>query len=706
MQTTKTTLIGLGAMLLSMNLAQAQTSPSYTWRSGGDFAFLSHYCCAATSPDGTILVTASQDNTLKVWDVASGRLVRTLVGSGNSLQCVTFSPDGKMIAVGGATALTNYGAFQAEADVWSAGDFHHIQTVTSTDWNSTAIAFSPDSKAFALATAQFSSSDHVDHATIETFRVSDGVSLHKFIPAISDVCEMTYMKDGKTLIAAGNNNTIIPHGTQVTPTAEMWDPTTATLKNSIKTKLDYLQALRLSPDGTTIALGGSGKQTPTSTSKAQIELWDITGKTLKSSLYGASNAVRSFAYTPDGATILSGGLFPAPNQAFYGAMENWKAATGQRILSKKLTDRSAVTTIVPLNNGASAIFESELGEVDQISTTTAAVSVHYTQRGNSVYGVVNSGDGNAIAYTDGDAKLQIANAVTGAVTQTIPIPVGQYVDSYVFTKDCTQLVCAQSNGLFVYNMNGSPAKQISTVEYSTILLAAGKNVLVTTRGYDDPQTGNHVQVVEQWEPGTFRKLGQINTTVKYYYEMAVSPDGTRVAFCGHTQVVTPQQSFDHGFVQIYRLSDGKLLGASDISAPAPNQILAATGVSFSPDSKTLAVSYATDNRNDDSAFGAIRLFNAATCKVTVTIATTDYINFIRYSADGTKLITGGYNRVANTGSASGSLTVRRTSDNAIVVNYTADLGTSVDTFSLNEALDQILVTTTDDTISAFTYGGI
>jgi WD40 repeat protein len=52
------------------------------------------------SPDGTILASAGCDRTIKLWDVASGKLLHTL-RHGDEVMAVTFSPDGTLIASGG-----------------------------------------------------------------------------------------------------------------------------------------------------------------------------------------------------------------------------------------------------------------------------------------------------------------------------------------------------------------------------------------------------------------------------------------------------------------------------------------------------------------------------------------------------------------------------------------------------------------------------
>jgi WD40 repeat protein len=56
----------------------------------------------AFSPDGQLLASASYDQTIKLWNPATGALMHTLEGHSHWVESITFSPDGQLLASGSA----------------------------------------------------------------------------------------------------------------------------------------------------------------------------------------------------------------------------------------------------------------------------------------------------------------------------------------------------------------------------------------------------------------------------------------------------------------------------------------------------------------------------------------------------------------------------------------------------------------------------
>jgi WD40 repeat protein len=55
----------------------------------------------AFSPDGTLLATAADDNTARIWDLATGATRTTLQSHTLYVNSMAFSPDGTLLATAG-----------------------------------------------------------------------------------------------------------------------------------------------------------------------------------------------------------------------------------------------------------------------------------------------------------------------------------------------------------------------------------------------------------------------------------------------------------------------------------------------------------------------------------------------------------------------------------------------------------------------------
>jgi WD40 repeat protein len=110
---------------------------------------------AAFSPDGA-RIAADVDGQVRIWEVASGKLLRTLAGPGGlTLDQVLYSPDGKTLAGAGYEVDTQRNATRRVLRLWDAGTGEVRRTIELGPYATTrgpvSLAFSPDGRRLAVS---------------------------------------------------------------------------------------------------------------------------------------------------------------------------------------------------------------------------------------------------------------------------------------------------------------------------------------------------------------------------------------------------------------------------------------------------------------------------------------------------------------------------------------------------------------------------
>ena len=275
------------------------------------------------SPDGKLLITGG--TALGVWDVASGKLARTVAGGAQS---VVLSPDGRWLAANPngnleiwdtktwmrATPSPPAGQF-----VWWMGFSNPAAQLPLADlsaaglrswqvgagpearslWGATfAAALSPDGKILATAALRVPSASNYDRPNISIWDVSTGRLLQTFAAHEVGVSGVAFSPDGKWLATAGQESRLDPANLGATLAGmkhgiKLWDTATWQLRMFLSFVGIGGGLGNFSPDGRLLAI----------TAQNSVTLYDVPdGRPIKT-FTGAGGVVR---FSPDGQWLARG----------------------------------------------------------------------------------------------------------------------------------------------------------------------------------------------------------------------------------------------------------------------------------------------------------------------------------------------------------------------------------------------------------------
>jgi WD40 repeat protein len=254
-------------------------------------------------PDGRTLASGSDDKSVKLWDVATGRNTTTLKEEDPYLwSCAAFSPDGKMLATGG---------WFNKVKLWDVGTRKgKVLLDERKQCPETVAVFSPDGKTLA--------SGGVCRREMKLFDVATGkakaalVTWKGFNP--EGVLAIGFTPDSKTLVSVGRPDEV-----------KLWDAVTG--KNTA--------TLKIASIAHSAAVSSSGKLVATAVYvdlgdryvAKDIKVWAVATGKEQVTLQGHTLDVLSLAFDPEGKTLASG--------CEDGTIKLWDEASGKELATLK-----------------------------------------------------------------------------------------------------------------------------------------------------------------------------------------------------------------------------------------------------------------------------------------------------------------------------------------------------------------------------------
>jgi WD40 repeat protein len=221
----------------------------------------------AFSPDGQVLASASSDQTVRLWQVSDGTLLRILEGHTEWVESVAFSPDGQTLASGSGDATVR---------LWRVSDGDPLRTLEGHTLPVRSVAFSPDGQTLASA-----SSDQ----TVRLWRVLDGSLLRTLEGHTEGVESLAFSPDGQTLASGSGDSTV-----------RLWRVSDGSALPMLEGHTDWVKSITFSPDGQMLASGSWD---------GTVRLWRVSDGTLVRSLEVTNERVLGVAFSPDGETLAS-----------------------------------------------------------------------------------------------------------------------------------------------------------------------------------------------------------------------------------------------------------------------------------------------------------------------------------------------------------------------------------------------------------------
>jgi WD40 repeat protein len=235
----------------------------------------------AVCPDGQRAVSVSADQTLKVWDLSSGRELRTLSGHTDSVTAVAVSPDRRRV-VSGSNDQT--------LKVWDLASGRELNTFTGHSGYVTAVAVTPDGhralSAAGVATVCLDRSGAVEPpAVLNVWELDSGEELRTLTGHPSRVTAVAVTPDGQRAVSASFDHTL-----------KVWDLASGHELRTLSGHSNWVNAVAVTPDGQR-AVSASEDQT--------LKVWDLeTGRCVAT--FTCDSAAHCCAYSDALNLILAG----------------------------------------------------------------------------------------------------------------------------------------------------------------------------------------------------------------------------------------------------------------------------------------------------------------------------------------------------------------------------------------------------------------
>jgi len=517
--------------------------------------------CATFSADGTRIVTASSDQTARVWDAATGKLIAMLSGHREAVTSAAFSPDGKMVA----TASDD-----GTARLWNADDGSQRAVLAGHDGPVNSVAFSPDGAAVVTASTDAT-------ARLWDLQGTPGPVLRGHE---GTVWSASFAPDSATVVTASSDMT-----------TRIWSRATGAVAKVFHGHVGRVWSARFSPDG---------KSVVTASEDQTARLWDVATGAEIGLLKGHEDWVTSALFTLDGRRIVT-----ASNDH---TARLWDGATGAPIAV--LRAHSGLVNDAAFSPDGRLVATVSIDNTARIwSTETDAAADVLLGHGARVFTAAFSPDGKRLVTASEDKTARIWDAMTGAQVGVIDKH-NASVTAAAYSPDGKRIVTTSWD-------DTARVWDAATLEQIAVLKGHTGVVMVAAFSPDGSRivTASRDDTARVWDAQTGEAIAVLRGHDNWVTGAIFMPDGKRVVTVSWDNTARVWDAQTGEEVNRFRAHEGRL-----------------TSIAVSSDGRRFVT-----GSWDDTA----RIWDARTLTMLAELrGHADWVTSVAFSADGKRVVTG------------------------------------------------------------------
>jgi WD40 repeat protein len=450
--------------------------------------------CAVT-PDGRRVVSASVDNTLKVWDLETGKQLVTLEGHRSIVAGCVVTPDGRRVVSA---------SWDGQLKVWDLETGQGLATLEGHKAAVTGCAVTPGGRRGVSAS---------DDRTLKVWELETGKELATLQGHEAPVTGCVVTPDGRRVVSASGDHTL-----------KVWELETGRELATLRGHGSRVNDCAVTPDGRRV-VSASVDNT--------LKVWELeTGKEL-ATLQGHGALVNSCTVTPDGRRVVSA--------SWDKTLKVWELETGKG-LAMRQGHGAPVTSCAVTPDGRRVVSASDDGTLKVWELETGKELAALVGHGAPVTSCAVTPDGRSVVSACWDNTLKVWELETGKERVTLQGHEAK-VTGCAVTPDGRRAVSASwDHTLKVWELE--TGRELATLEGHSAPIA---DCAVTPDGRRVVSAcwDNTLKV---WELETGKELATLEGHGGPVNGCAVTPDGQRVV----------STSWD-GKLKVWELETGKEL---------------------------------------------------------------------------------------------------------------------------------------------------